>query len=183
MSISFTTLAQVRAMMETLPLTDADAVAGAQARNAQLTKPPGALGRLEDLAIWYAGWRGTDRPSLIAPQIIVFAGNHGVAAKGVSAFPPEVTEQMVMNFQHGGAAINQLAKTFGAKMDVHALSLDTPTADFTESPAMTEAEVCAAIQTGWDAVDADADLLVTGEMGIGNTTSAAAMWSSTGYGL
>jgi nicotinate-nucleotide--dimethylbenzimidazole phosphoribosyltransferase len=175
MSISFTTLAQVRAMMETLPLTDADAVAGAQARNAQLTKPPGALGRLEDLAIWYAGWRGTDRPSLIAPQIIVFAGNHGVAAKGVSAFPPEVTEQMVMNFQHGGAAINQLAKTFGAKMDVHALSLDTPTADFTESPAMTEAEVCAAIQTGWDAVDADADLLVTGEMGIGNTTSAAAI--------
>jgi nicotinate-nucleotide--dimethylbenzimidazole phosphoribosyltransferase len=175
MTISFTTLAQVREMMKTLPLKDADAVAGAQARNGQLTKPPGALGRLEDLAIWYAGWRGTDRPSLNAPQIIVFAGNHGVAAKGVSAFPPEVTEQMVLNFQHGGAAINQLAKTFGAKMDVHALSLDTPTADFTQGPAMTEAEVCAAIQTGWDAVDADADLLVTGEMGIGNTTSAAAI--------
>lgn len=175
MSISFTTLAQVREMMKTLPTTDVDAVAGAQARNGQLTKPPGALGRLEDLAIWYAGWRGTDRPSLNTPQIIVFAGNHGVAAKGVSAFPPEVTEQMVLNFQHGGAAINQLAKTFGAKMDVHALSLDTPTADFTQGPAMTEAEVCAAIQTGWDAVDPDADLVVTGEMGIGNTTSAAAI--------
>ena len=175
MSTSFTTLAQVREMMKTVPMTDADAVAGAQARNAQLTKPPGALGRLEDLAIWYAGWRGTDRPSLTAPQIIVFAGNHGVAAKGVSAFPPEVTEQMVLNFQHGGAAINQLAKTFGAKMDVHALSLDRPTADFTQGPAMTEAEVCAAIQTGWDAVDPNADLLVTGEMGIGNTTSAAAI--------
>ena len=175
MSISFTTLAQVREIMKILPMTDADAVAGAQARNGQLTKPPGALGRLEDLAIWYAGWRGTDRPSLNAPQIIVFAGNHGVAAKGVSAFPPEVTEQMVLNFQHGGAAINQLAKTFGAKMDVHALSLDTPTADFTQGPAMTEAEVCAAIQSGWDAVDANTDLLVTGEMGIGNTTSAAAI--------
>jgi nicotinate-nucleotide--dimethylbenzimidazole phosphoribosyltransferase len=175
MSISFTTLAQVREMMKILPMTDADAVAGAQARNGQLTKPPGALGRLEDLAIWYAGWRGTDRPSLNAPQIIVFAGNHGVAAKGVSAFLPEVTEQMVLNFQHGGAAINQLAKTFGAKMDVHALSLDTPTADFTQGPAMTEAEVCAAIQSGWDAVDANTDLLVTGEMGIGNTTSAAAI--------
>lgn len=175
MSISFTILAQVREMMKTLPMTDANAVAGAQARNGQLTKPPGALGRLEDLAIWYAGWRGTDRPSLNAPQIIVFAGNHGVAAKGVSAFPPEVTEQMVLNFQHGGAAINQLAKTFGAKMDVHALSLDTPTADFTQGPAMTEAEVCAAIQSGWDAVDANTDLLVTGEMGIGNTTSAAAI--------
>ena len=175
MSHSFTTLAHVREMMKTLPDTDAQAVQGAQDRNSQLTKPPGALGRLEDLAIWYAGWRGTDRPSLTTPQIIVFAGNHGVAAKGVSAFPPEVTEQMVLNFQHGGAAINQLAKTFGAKMDVHALSLDTPTADFTQGPAMSEAEVCAAIQTGWDAVDETTDLLVTGEMGIGNTTSAAAL--------
>ncbi|MDG1472669.1 MAG: nicotinate-nucleotide--dimethylbenzimidazole phosphoribosyltransferase [Ascidiaceihabitans sp.] len=172
---AFNTLNDVRAIMAGLPDADADATAGATARNGQLTKPPGALGRLEDLAIWYAGWRGTDRPSLSAPQIIVFAGNHGVAAKGVSAFPPEVTEQMVLNFQHGGAAINQLAKAFGAKMDVHALSLDTPTADFTQSVAMSEAEVIEALRTGWNAVDAGADLLVTGEMGIGNTTSAAAI--------
>jgi nicotinate-nucleotide--dimethylbenzimidazole phosphoribosyltransferase len=171
----FGTLNDVRAIMAALPDADADATAGAQARNGQLTKPPGALGRLEDLAIWYAGWRGTDRPSLTAPQIIVFAGNHGVAAKGVSAFPPEVTEQMVMNFQYGGAAINQLAKAFGAKMDVHALSLDTPTADFTSGAAMREGEVIDALRTGWDAVDENADLLVTGEMGIGNTTSAAAI--------
>ncbi len=174
-TITFTKLDHVRELMQTLPVSDAAAVEGAQVRNSQLTKPPGALGRLEDLAIWYAGWRGTDRPVINAPQIIVFAGNHGVAAKGVSAFPPEVTEQMVMNFQHGGAAINQLAKAFGAKMDVHALSLETPTADFTKGPAMTEADVCAAIQSGWDAVDPNADLLVTGEMGIGNTTSAAAL--------
>lgn len=172
---AFNTLNDVRAIMAGLPDADADATAGATARNGQLTKPPGALGRLEDLAIWYAGWRGTDRPSLSAPQIIVFAGNHGVAAKGVSAFPSEVTEQMVLNFQHGGAAINQLAKAFGAKMDVHALSLDTPTADFTQSAAMSEVEVIDALRTGWDAVDAGADLLVTGEMGIGNTTSAAAI--------
>lgn len=172
---AFTTLDEVRAIMATLPDADADATSGAMARNGQLTKPPGALGRLEDLAIWYAGWRGTDRPSLTAPQIIVFAGNHGVAAKGVSAFPSEVTEQMVMNFQHGGAAINQLAKAFGAKMDVHALSLDTPTADFTETAAMSETEVVDALHTGWNAVDENADLLVTGEMGIGNTTSAAAI--------
>ena len=174
-NITFTKLDHVRELMQTLPVSDSAAVAGAQARNSQLTKPPGALGRLEDLAIWYAGWRSTDRPVINAPQIIVFAGNHGIAAKGVSAFPPEVTEQMVMNFQHGGAAINQLAKTFGAKMDVHALSLEAPTADFTQGPAMTEADVCAAIHTGWDAVDTNADLLVTGEMGIGNTTSAAAL--------
>jgi nicotinate-nucleotide--dimethylbenzimidazole phosphoribosyltransferase len=80
-----------------------------------------------------------------------------------------------MNFQHGGAAINQLARTFGAKMDVHALSLESPTADFTQAHAMTEIEVCSGIQTGWDAVDSNADLLVAGEMGIGNTTSAAAI--------
>ncbi len=173
--MTFTTLAEFRAILEDLPAADAVARQGAEARNSQLTKPPAALGRLEDLAIWYAGWRGDPKPSLKAPQIIVFAGNHGVCAQGVSAFPPEVTEQMVLNFQHGGAAINQLAKAFGAKMDVHALSLDRPTADFTVDAAMSEDEVVAALLAGWNAVDPAADLLVTGEMGIGNTTSAAAI--------
>ncbi|MCK0119321.1 nicotinate-nucleotide--dimethylbenzimidazole phosphoribosyltransferase [Loktanella sp. F6476L] len=175
MSASFSTLAEFRAVLATAPDADPAATAAAQDRNGQLTKPPGALGRLEDLAIWYAGWRGTDTPSLEKPQVIVFAGNHGVCAQGVSAFPPEVTVQMVANFEHGGAAINQLSQAFGAKMDVHAVDLDNPTADFTVAPAMTEDEVIAALRTGWDAVDPDADLLVTGEMGIGNTTSAAAI--------
>ncbi|UWR00649.1 nicotinate-nucleotide--dimethylbenzimidazole phosphoribosyltransferase [Rhodobacteraceae bacterium S2214] len=175
MSASFSTLAEFRAVLASAPDADPAATAAAQDRNGQLTKPPGALGRLEDLAIWYAGWRGTDKPSLEKPQVIVFAGNHGVCAQGVSAFPPEVTVQMVANFEHGGAAINQLSQAFGAKMDVHALDLDNPTADFTVAPAMTEEEVIAALRTGWDAVDPDADLLVTGEMGIGNTTSAAAI--------
>ena len=155
----------------------ADAEAGERAaeRNSQLTKPPGALGRLEDLAIWYASWRGNPRPEIAAPQVIVFAGNHGVTAQGVSAFPAEVTEQMVLNFQHGGAAINQLARTAGARMDVHALDLDRPTADFTQFPAMTEEDCLNALRTGWTAVDPEADLLVVGEMGIGNTTAAAAL--------
>lgn len=154
---------------------DGAATTGAQERNGQLTKPPGALGRLEDLAIWYAGWRGSPRPTVEAPQVIVFAGNHGVTAQGVSAFPAEVTVQMVMNFQHGGAAINQLAKAAGAKMDVHALELDNPTADFTQAPALSEAELLTALQVGWNAVDPESDLLVVGEMGIGNTTPAAAI--------
>ena len=175
MSAPFDTLSTFRATLAAAPSTDAAAIAGAQERNGQLTKPPGALGRLEDLAIWYAGWRGTAQPALNAPQVLVFAGNHGVCAQGVSAFPPEVTVQMVANFEHGGAAINQLSKAFGAKMDVHALDLDRPTADFTVAPAMTEDDVIAALRTGWDAVDPEADLLVTGEMGIGNTTSAAAI--------
>jgi len=171
----FFTLSEFAQVLATAPDADAQALAGAQERNRQLTKPPGALGRLEDLAIWYASWRGSDLPILEAPQIVIFAGNHGVCAQGVSAFPPEVTVQMVANFEHGGAAINQLAKAFGAKMDVHALDLERPTADFTQEPAMSEVDCVAALQTGWDAVDASADLLVTGEMGIGNTTSAAAL--------
>ncbi len=174
-SAAFSNLAAFKALLMDAPGPDRAAEAAAQERNGQLTKPPGALGRLEELAIWYAGWRGNGRPSLENPQVIVFAGNHGVAARGVSAFPAEVTEQMVLNFQHGGAAINQLSKAFGAKMDVHSLSLDRPTSDFTQGPAMSEEEVVDALLTGWDAVDVSADLLVTGEMGIGNTTAAAAI--------
>lgn len=175
MTAAFSNLAEFRALLKD-PIGPVDgAVEAAAARNGQLTKPPGALGELEDLAIWYAGWRGEEKPTINAPQVIVFAGNHGVAAQGVSAFPPEVTEQMVLNFEHGGAAINQLAKTFGARLDVHALSLDDPTADFTQGPAMTENSVIEALRAGWDAVEEAADVLVVGEMGIGNTTSAAAL--------
>lgn len=171
----FRTLDQFAKMLQAMPMADADAAAAARDRNGQLTKPPGALGRLEDLAIWYGSWRGSGRPVMERPQVIVFAGNHGVTARGVSAFPAEVTVQMVGNFRAGGAAINQLAKAFGAQMDVHALDLDRPTADFTSAPAMTEDEVVAALGVGWEAVNSTADLLVVGEMGIGNTTSAAAL--------
>ncbi len=188
----FQTLAEFRAVLDGMPAPDAKSVAAAEARNGQLTKPPGALGRLETLAIWMAGWQGTDRPRAAKPQIAIFAGNHGVAARGVSAFPAEVTAQMVANFAHGGAAINQLARAFGAKLDVHALDLDQPTADFTEGPAMTEAEVIVALRMGWEAVDPAADMFVAGEMGIGNTTVAAAMaaafyggegWAGRGTGV
>lgn len=172
---ALTDLDQFRSELKEAPAAHEEAVTGAQERNGQLTKPPGALGRLEDLAIWYAGWRGNARPAIESPQVIVFAGNHGVTAQGVSAFPAEVTAQMVLNFEHGGAAINQLAKLAGARMDVHALDLDRPTGDFTQGPAMSEEDLLAALQTGWNAVDPKADLLVVGEMGIGNTTPAAAL--------
>ena len=175
MTTPFTTLAEFRNLLTDAPGPDSAARAGAEARNGQLTKPPGALGRLEDLAIWYAGWRGDARPRIDAPQVLIFAGNHGVTARGVSAFPAEVTVQMVANFEAGGAAINQLSKAAGATMQVHALDLDRPTNDFSAGPAMSEADVVAALATGWNAVDPKADLLVTGEMGIGNTTSAAAI--------
>ena len=175
MTPPFATLGAFETLVAQGPAPDQAAVDAALARNVQLTKPPGALGRLEDLAIWYAGWRGSATPQLENPQVIVFAGNHGICAQGVSAFPPEVTVQMVANFEHGGAAINQLAKAFGARLDVHALDLDAATADFSQEPAMTDDALLSALQTGWTAVDPGADLLVTGEMGIGNTTSAAAI--------
>lgn len=175
MTRPFSSLAEFRALLSAAPSLDTEAKAGAEERNGQLTKPPGALGRLEDLAIWYASWRANPRPSIENPQVIIFAGNHGVCARGVSAFPPEVTVQMVANFEHGGAAINQLSKAFGADMSVVSLSLDTPTADFTTAPAMSEDEVVDALVAGWTAVKDTSDLLVVGEMGIGNTTAAAAV--------
>lgn len=190
----FATLADFAAAVRAGRPADAKVLGRARARDAQLTKPPGALGRLEELAQWYASWRGTERPAIAAPQVVVFAGNHGVVAQGVSAFPSEVTAQMVANFAAGGAAINQLAKAVGARLDVHPLELDTPTADFTTAPAMSPQDLLEALQTGWNAVNPEADLLVTGEMGIGNTTSAAALamallggeagdWTGRGTGL
>ena len=173
--VPFSTLDEFASLLRILPAPDENARAAAEARNGELTKPPGALGRLEELAIWFASWQGKPKPKLEAPQIIIFAGNHGMVANGVSAFPAEVTAQMVSNFEAGGAAINQLAKCFGAKFDIHELSLENPTADFTKAPAMNDAECTAALTVGWNAVDTNADLLVVGEMGIGNTTSAAAL--------
>jgi nicotinate-nucleotide--dimethylbenzimidazole phosphoribosyltransferase len=173
--IPFSTVAEFQAILDAAPATDQAAARSAVARNGQLTKPPGALGRLEEVAIWYAGWRGQATPELKNPQVLIFAGNHGVTAQGVSAFPAEVTEQMVFNFQAGGAAINQLSKTFGAKLTVQALDLASPTRDFTTGAAMDTPAFIAALGAGWRSVDPQADLLVTGEMGIGNTTSAAAI--------
>lgn len=164
-----------RSVLQNLKLPDGKAIAAAGARNAVLTKPAGALGRLEAIALWLAGWQGTATPTIAAPQIIIFAGNHGIAAQGVSAFPAEVTAQMVFNFQAGGAAINQLAKVFGATMLVKAIDLDRPTGDFTQTAAMSPDDVAAAMAEGWAAVDPAADLIVLGEMGIGNTTAAAAI--------
>ncbi|NPD17340.1 nicotinate-nucleotide--dimethylbenzimidazole phosphoribosyltransferase [Xinfangfangia sp. D13-10-4-6] len=168
-------LSELIATLAQLPPPDMAAISGARAHDAVLTKPPGALGRLEEITRWLAGWQGRAKPQAEAVQITVFAGNHGVTARGVSAFPAEVTVQMVENFRRGGAAINQLAHAFGAKLDVVALDLDRPTADFCAAPAMSEAELFAALIAGWQAVRPGLDLFVAGEMGIGNTTSAAAL--------
>jgi nicotinate-nucleotide--dimethylbenzimidazole phosphoribosyltransferase len=143
-------------------------------REDTLTKPPKSLGRLEELSAFLAHWQG-HAPRLDRAEVLVFAGNHGVTAQGVSAYPAEVTVQMVANFSAGGAAINQLARAAGAQLNVIPLELETPTADFTEAPALGEAEFIAAVATGYDAVEPESDLLCLGEMGIGNTTAASAI--------
>ena len=130
---------------------------------------------MEDLTAWLAHWQGRNPPRLDDVEVLVFAGNHGVSGQGVSAYPAEVTVQMVANFASGGAAINQLARAAGAALRVIPLALDTPTADFTQAPAMTEREFLDAVATGYDAVRPQTDLLCLGEMGIGNTTAAAAI--------
>lgn len=158
-----------------LPSPDEAAIEAATARQMQLTKPPGSLGMLEDLAVFMAGWSGTERPEITRAQALVFAGNHGICAQGVNPFPQEVTAVMVANFNTGGAAINQLCKIAGADLTVVALDLDTPTADFTTAPAMSEAECLDALNRGAAAVDLEVDVLILGEMGIGNSTTSAVL--------
>ena len=172
---NFTSFADLRAACVDLPAGDAAAAAAVARREAELTKPPRSLGRLEDMVAWLARWQGRHPPRLDRVDILVFAGNHGVTAQGVSAYPAEVTAQMVANFAAGGAAINQLARIAGASLRVIPLSLEQPTADFTMQPAMDDAAFLAAVAAGYDAVSRDADLVCLGEMGIGNTTAAAAI--------
>jgi nicotinate-nucleotide--dimethylbenzimidazole phosphoribosyltransferase len=171
----FASLDAMRAACRDLPAGDAAAAAAVRARQAELTKPPGSLGRLEALAEWLATWQRRAMPQLERADILVFAGNHGVVAQGVSPYPSAVTVQMVANFAHGGAAINQLARTAGAALRVVPLDLDTPTGDITLAPAMDEAAFLAAVSAGYAAVAPETDLLALGEMGIGNTTAAAAL--------
>ena len=158
---------------------DETAAAAARDRQDQLTKPPGSLGRLEELAVFMAGWQGSERPRIDRAQALVFAGNHGVVAQGVNPYPAEVTAQMVENFRNGGAAINQLCRLANADLRVIAMDLDRPTADFTRGMALEVSDLVASIQTGKDAVDPQADVIILGEMGIGNSTVAAALAAAT----
>jgi nicotinate-nucleotide--dimethylbenzimidazole phosphoribosyltransferase len=166
---------EIRALLAELPGPDLVAGAAAASRQAELTKPPGSLGRLETLAEWLATWQGREQPLLDRPHVAVFAGNHGVADQGVSAYPPAVTAQMMRNFIDGGAAVNQLCAVADADLRVYEMSLDEPTRDFTGAPAMDEADCVRAMSYGMMAVEQDIDVLALGEMGIANTTAAAAI--------
>jgi nicotinate-nucleotide--dimethylbenzimidazole phosphoribosyltransferase len=174
---------------------DPRAEAAARARQDTLTKPRGALGRLEDLSVWVAACQGQCPPRQFErARVVVFAGDHGVARSGVSAYPPEVTAQMVANIERGGAAINALAEIAGATVRVVDLAVDCDavlgqtgagdkvrrgSGDIAIEDALTDDETTRAITLGQqiadDEVDAGADLLIAGDMGIGNTTPAAVL--------
>jgi len=168
-------LDEIRKLLKSLPQRDDEAAELALERQQKLTKPAGSLGRLEDLAVWLAAWQGRNPPSVERPYTAVFAGNHGIARKGVSAYPAEVTAQMVQNFIEGGAAVNQLCSLANADLRVYEMALEEPTGDISEGPAMSEIDCCHAMAYGMMAVEAGIDVLALGEMGIGNTTAAAAL--------
>jgi nicotinate-nucleotide--dimethylbenzimidazole phosphoribosyltransferase len=168
-------LQEIRDLLKILPQADAEAAEDALRRQRQLTKPAGSLGRLEELAVWLAAWQGRNPPSVDRPYTAVFAGNHGIARKGVSAYPAEVTAQMVQNFIDGGAAVNQLCSLANADLRVYEMALEEPTGDISEEAAMSEIDCCHALAYGMMAVVPGMDVLSLGEMGIGNTTAAAAL--------
>jgi nicotinate-nucleotide--dimethylbenzimidazole phosphoribosyltransferase len=182
------------ATIDTIGPLNALALQAARERHDQLTKPQGALGRLEALAVQIAGITGAPRPRLNRPAVIVMAADHGIAAQGVSAYPPEVTPQMVRNFLQGGAAINVLARHIGAQVvvvnmgvagalpahpELRDCAIAPGTADFTTGPAMTREQAVCALERGigvaQEVIAAGADILATGEMGIGNTTASSAI--------
>jgi nicotinate-nucleotide--dimethylbenzimidazole phosphoribosyltransferase len=174
---------------------DADAADAARERQKSLTKPPGSLGRLEDLSVWVAACQGVCPPRQFErARAVVFAGDHGVTAAGVSAYPPEVTAQMVANIDAGGAAVNVLAQVAGAGVRVVDIAVDCDepltaaigthkvrrsSGNLAIEDPLTADEACAAVEAGKliadEEVDAGADLLIAGDMGIGNTTAATTL--------
>lgn len=187
-------LDEIRSLLADLPAVDAEAQAAVANREPTLTKPAGSLGRLEDFSLWLAGWQGTSRPRMSRPRVTVFAGSHGVVAQGVSAFPPSVNQQMVENFINGGAAINQICKSVDAELRVMEVALEIPTNDFSQEPAMDDEGCAEAMAFGMSAIEKGLDLFAPGEMGIGNTTAAAAIahalyggnagdWTGRGTGI
>jgi nicotinate-nucleotide--dimethylbenzimidazole phosphoribosyltransferase len=165
----------IRALLATMPEADSEAVMKVRARDKELTKPPGSLGRLEEIVEWLAAWQGRTPPRIDRPVVAVFAGNHGVVAQGVAAYPQSVTAQMVANFRHDGAAVNQICKTYDLGLKVFELALEIPTRDITQDAALDEADCAATMAYGMEAIADGCDLLCIGEMGIGNTTIAAAI--------
>jgi nicotinate-nucleotide--dimethylbenzimidazole phosphoribosyltransferase len=176
MSASNPPFDSIRDLIASMPVASEASRRAVRTRQAELTKPLGSLGRLEEIVAFLAAWQGKPKPSIDRPLVAVFAGNHGVVEKGVSAYPASVTRAMVDNFRAGGAAINQICAAHGLGLKVFDLALDLPAKDITEAPALEEKEAAATFDFGMEAIAGGIDLLCLGEMGIGNTTIAAAIY-------
>ena len=170
--------ADIVELLVAVPDGDDKAVEAVRERDAKLTKPPGSLGKLEELVEFLARWQHRAKPRLANPMVTIFAGNHGVTDQGVSAFPREVTAQMVANFTNGGAAISQICALHEINLRVFELALELPTGDITQEPALDDGMCAATIAYGMEAVAGKPDLICIGEMGIGNTTVAAAIYAA-----
>ena len=170
--------ADILELLTLVPDGDEAAVAAVRERDAQLTKPAGSLGAMEGLVEYLARWQGRAHPRLDNPMVTIFAGNHGVTDQGVSAFPREVTAQMVANFTNGGAAISQICALHEINLRVFELALELPTGDITQEAALDDKMCAATIAYGMEAVAGKPDLICLGEMGIGNTTVAAAIYAA-----
>jgi len=170
--------ADIVELLTILPEGDESAVETVRAREATLTKPLGSLGKLEGLVEFLARWQHAGEPTLENPMVAIFAANHGVTDQGVSAFPREVTAQMVANFTNGGAAISQICALHEINLRVFELALEVPTGDITRAAAMDDKMCAATIAYGMEAIAGKPDLLCLGEMGIGNTTVAAAIYAA-----
>jgi len=166
---------EIRNILTNLPAPDAAAAGRARAREATLAKPDGGLGRLEELTAWMAGWQGQHPPAADRARVCVFAGSHGVAAHGVSAYPADATARMVGAFVAGGGAVNQVCQSINAELRIYEMALDTPTADIADGPAMSETDCARAMAYGMMAVEPGLQLICLGDIGIGNTTAAAAL--------
>lgn len=170
--------ADIVELLTAVPDGDEAAVAAVRRRDAELTKPAGSLGRLEELVEFLARWQHRQTPRLENPMVTIFAGNHGVADQGVSAFPQDVTAQMVANFTNGGAAISQICGLHEINLRVFELALELPTGDITQEAALDDQMCAATIAYGMEAVAGKPDIIGLGEMGIGNTTIAAALFAA-----
>jgi len=170
--------ADIHDLLLLVPEGDEAAVEAVRARDARLTKPAGSLGQLETLVEFLARWQGEPEPTLDNPMVAIFAANHGVTDQGISAYPRAVTAQMVANFTRGGAAISRICALHELNLRVFELALEVPTEDITKLPAMDALTCAATVAYGMEAIAGEPDLLCIGEMGIGNTTVAAAIFAA-----
>jgi nicotinate-nucleotide--dimethylbenzimidazole phosphoribosyltransferase len=186
---------EIAGLLSDLPGPDEAAASAVRSRASQVLRPLGALARLDEVAVWLAGWQRTTHPVVGKPGAIVFVADHGVAAEGVSAYPPEVTAAMLRALQEGAATAAVMAREIGAQLQVVDLGVGRPSANLVREPALSRNRFRECFKAGRRAVaELDADLLVLGETGIANTTPAAAVcatlfggpaeqWTGRGTGI